>query len=169
MTVPPSIDAKQETIQQEMEHEIEEFVIEDHTPEEIEQKAKQLNNQIMVIRKERKAARYLLYRLRTEAESNGENFAPDEANNSFKRTYMDQELFDGWLNFSVTWDVALANPKRIVHRDKSQSDEWEELVAAKYPMIEPGGKVIYPNETVKKRLQEEIRADGDNNIQQDTD
>jgi hypothetical protein len=156
--------------QESMEQKIEDLSIEDLSVEEIEAQSKALDKVVMEVRKERKRIRYILYRLKTEAASGGVNLAPDEATGSFKRIFIEQDLFEGWDKFSETWDVSLGNPEKIIHRDKSAADEWEELVRAKYPMIEPGGKVVYPDETVRKRILEEMEIqNGDSFLQQNRD
>ena len=73
----------------------------------------------------------------------------------FKEIFERQQWFDGWRKFSVSWDVALDDPYRIVHRIRSVGDEWDELVKAKFPTILPNGAVHYPDITVRKKVEAE--------------
>lgn len=102
------------------------------------------------LRKNRKQIRYQLYRLRTEAEGK----ASSDSSEEFKKAFTKQPLFDGWRFFGTTWDVAFDDPMRIVHKDKSEQQEWDELVAAKFPTIDENGKVSYPDITVRKKVEE---------------
>jgi len=148
--------------QRRLDKEVEELELYDMTPEEISRQVNELSLSNMEIRKIRKNVRYLLYRLQTEVKSEGTNLAPEKANNQFKQKFTSQELFDGWKNFSITWDVALSDPFRIVHRTKSLKEEWDELVKAKYPVLD-NGVLSYPDKSVEAKVLAEIQSNTANN------
>ena len=142
---------------------MEDLEIEKLTEQEIVEFANRLNSADLSVRRNRKAIRYQLYRLQRESETDGRVSVDVES--KFKAVYASQELFDGWKNFSITWDVALEEPTRIVHRDKSALSEWEAIIDAKYPIIEPGGNIKYPDSSVKRKVEEHQKEVALNNIE----
>lgn len=80
----------------------------------------------------RKGVRYNLSRLRTEAEG-GEKASPPEG---FVEFFEEDEHFDGWENWGVTWDsgdpfdpsVPEDDPLKLYWRDQSIHEEWEEVL-----------------------------------------
>jgi len=137
--------------QEKLEQDIEDLELHDKSESEIEKVISGLSVEGMEIRKARKTVRYQLYRLKGEAEGRCCNLSEE----GFKEKFEDQRLFDGWRNFSVSWDVAINDPYRIVHRTLSVQDEWEDIIRAKFPSIEPGGKINYPDINVRKKVEAE--------------
>lgn len=139
-----------------LETEIEELELSEMTASEIEKTVAAFSDEGMQLRAARKKVRYNLYRCRTEAE--GKCGASTE--DGFRDKFESQDLFGGWRFFGTTWDVAFDDPYRIVHKDRSEQQEWDELVAAKFPQILPGGKVVYPDIKVRKRVEDEASSRG---------
>ena len=136
-----------------LDKEIDELELADMSQTEIERTVEAFSPEGMELRARRKEVRYQLYRCRTEAEGKCAADAPDGFKESFER----QSVFGGWRFFGVTWDVAFDDPMRIVHRELSEQEEWGELVKAKFPTILPGGKVVYPDINVRKRVEAEAK------------
>lgn len=143
----------QEEQQQQLEDDIEEIELHDKSEKEIERVISGLSSEAMKIRRERKKIRYQLYRLQNEALGKCANVSEE----GFKEKFEEQPLFDGWRNFTITWDTALDDPYRIVRRHHSALEEWEEVVAAKFPSVAPGGKISYPDITVRKKVEAEAK------------
>ena len=118
------------------------------TPAEVASEARKLRGKELTMRAARKKVRYTLYRLKTEVSGGPASGATDD----FREFYEVAEGFDGWRNFSVTWDVAIDDPERVVSRTISQADEWEAVFNAKVPIILPGGKIEYPDKSVEKAM-----------------
>ena len=85
----------------------------------------------------RRRVRYRLYRLRAEAAEGKE--LPIVIPDGFKEFFEAQKWFDGWANFSKTWDVGdpvnpkprgSDNPLEVVPRYMSVHEEWEEVIEA---------------------------------------
>ena len=85
----------------------------------------------------RRRVRYRLYRLRAEAAEGKE--LPIVIPDGFKESFEAQKWFDGWANFSVTWDVGdpvrpesrgSGDPLEVVPRYISVKEEWEEVIEA---------------------------------------
>ena len=146
--------SKQED-QDKLEEDIDALELHDKTEEEILRVIEGLSPEGMKLRKERKDVRYQLYRLKSEAEGK----APNASEEGFKEKFEGQEHFGGWRNFSVTWDVAMDDPYRIVHRIRSVGDEWDEIVKAKFPQINANGGIVYPDITVRKRVEAQAEED----------
>lgn len=103
-------------------------------------------------RRVRKKIRYHLYRFQTERL--GGPASIDKT--GLRERFEGMSLFQGWRFFGVTWDVALDDPMQIVSRDHSVAEEWEQIIRAKFPQIEPGtGKVRYPDIKVKQAVEKE--------------
>ena len=136
-----------------LEAEIEEIDLHDMDDKEIERVISGLSPEGMTLRRSRKKIRYQLYRLKSEAEGITSNVSED----GFKEKFESQDFFDGWRNFSLTWDVAMDEPERIVHRTHSVLEEWEEVIRSKFPSIEPGGKINYPDVKVRKKVEAEAK------------
>jgi len=128
---------------------IENLDLSDMSKNEIDKVIKSFSPEGLELRRKRKAIRYQLYRLRTESEGKASADSTDE----FRESFSNQPLFDGWRFFGTTWDVAFDDPMRIVHKDKSEQQEWDELVAAKFPTIDANGKVSYPDINVRKKVE----------------
>lgn len=112
----------------------------------------------IALRSLRKKVRYQLYRL--QSQKLGKSSADDVVEEGLVEKIEKDPNFGGWRFFGMTWDVALDDPYRCVHRDKSVREEWDELVAAKFPRIESDGRVVYPDITVKKAVEKEIESKG---------
>ena len=83
----------------------------------------------------RRKIRYQMYRLRTEAESNGVTKAdPPEGLEEF---YRGQKNFDGWLRFGDTWDVEKEDPLLAIPRQFSIHEEWNATMRRVVPVL-PG-------------------------------
>jgi len=98
--------------QEQLEQDIEELELHDKSEEEILRVVDGLSQEAMTLRKERKAIRYQMYRVKTEAEGK----CASKVEEGFREQFEEQPFFDGWKNFSITWDVAMDEPLRIVHR-----------------------------------------------------
>lgn len=129
---------------------MEDLDLSDMTEKDMIETIKSFSPEGLRLRRERKAIRYQLYRLRTESEGKASAASSPEFRNAFES----QSLFDGWRFFGTTWDVSFDDPYRIVHKDKSEQEEWDELVAAKFPTIDSNGKVSYPDITVRRKVEE---------------
>ena len=139
--------------QEKLEQDIEDLELHDKSEREVKKAINALSEEGMLIRKNRKKVRYQLYRLKGEAEGRCANLSED----GFKEQFEEQRFFDGWKNFSVTWDVAMHEPYRIVHRTLSVQAEWDEIVRAKFPSVAPGGKITYPDISVKEAVEAEAK------------
>jgi len=136
-----------------LEADIEEIDLHDMDDKEIERVVSGLSQEGMTLRKARKKVRYQLYRLQSEA--NGISSSVSEE--GFKELFEEHPFFEGWRNFSISWDVSMDDPYRIVHRHHSVLEEWDEVVKAKFPSIEPGGKITYPDINVRKKVEAEAK------------
>ena len=139
--------------QDKIEEEIEDLELHDKSESDIEKVVSALSTEGMELRKARKTIRYQLYRLKGEAEGRCSNLSEE----GFKEIFEEQRLFDGWRNFSVSWDVAMDDPYRILHRTLSVQEEWNDVVKAKFPSVAPGGKITYPDIKVKKKVEAEAK------------
>jgi len=106
--------------------------------EEIEAGARYENLKPLLLRKQ---IRYWLSRLRSEALEDKEK--PDLPK-GFKKFFSDQEYWDGWENWGITWDVGTPmrqpdpdnaeywsdDPLEVVPRFVSIEEEWEETIDA---------------------------------------
>lgn len=102
------------------------------------------------LRKRRKAVRYRLSRIQTMILGG----CDAEDHEGLQQVFEGLENFGGWRLYRVTWDVSMDDPFRIVHKDRSERQEWEDIIRAKFPTIEPGtGKISYPDITVKEQVQ----------------
>lgn len=140
--------------QQKLEDEIENIQLENMSKSQITKTIKSLSTEGMKLRATRKKIRYKLYRLRTEAEGK----CGSDSSDDFRKSFEDQPFFGGWKFFATNWDVAFDDPMRIVHRELSEQDEWDELVKAKFPQIivgENGTKIHYPDINVRNAVQED--------------
>lgn len=127
--------------------------IHDLTPEQLEETSREIlwsSGAAFKLRRARKEVRYKLYRLRTEAEG---KCSAHHIDAEFRASFEGQPLFKGWRFFGELWDVALIDPMTIVSRANSEQEEWDAVIRAKYPQVTPGGKVVYPDLTVKKRVE----------------
>ena len=131
--------------------EIDDLELSEMSNTEIDSVVKAFSTEGMKLRKERKAIRYQLYRLRTEAE--GKSSA--DVTKKFKNAFDSQPLFDGWRMFGTTWDVSFDDPYRIVHKTLSEQEEWKELMRAKFPEI-INGRIVYPDITVRKKVEQHL-------------
>lgn len=128
--------------------EIEDLELHDMNESEIERVIAAFSDEGVQLRRERKKIRYQLYRLRTEAEGKSSSTSTEE----FKQRFESQPLFDNWRMFGTTWDVAMDDPYRIVHKDKSEQEEWNELLQAKLPQMDANGKLVYPEIKIRKKV-----------------
>jgi hypothetical protein len=140
---------KQAKVVENLDNEIEELDLSEMSPNEIEKVVKSFSEEGVKLRRARKEIRYQLYRLQSEA--NGISTA--KSTKKFINAFESQPLFGGWRFFTITWDVAFDDPMRIVHKDKSALEEWNELVKAKFPTIDHNGKVSYPDINVRKKME----------------
>ena len=132
-----------------LDNQIEELELDEMDASEIEKTVSALSAEGMEYRRKRKEVRYKLYRLFTEAHGG----PSAEVDKKFKKKFEKQKNFSGWKWFGINWDVSITDPYECVHRDKSQIEEWNELVQAKFPRIEPGGKVTYPDINIRKKVE----------------
>ena len=144
--------------QEKLEETIEEIDLHDKSEDEINEVIDGLSRAGMDMRRERKKVRYQLYRLKSESLGECGNVSDE----GFKEIFEKQPGFDKWRNFSITWDVAMDEPMRVVHRYLSALDEWEEVVKSKFPSIAPGGRISYPDITVRKKVEAEAKLQEEN-------
>lgn len=119
-----------------------------------EEAISQLDPNSLAARLERRNIRYALYCMRSKQE--GKNM-PEDFDYNLTDKFEKQDGFDGWKNFATTWDVALDNPYSVVSRHFSEAEEWERVVQAKFPQIQPDGSVKYPDMKVKKAVDKEAK------------
>jgi len=115
---------------------------------EIKRTVSAFSEEGVALRSKRKKIRYKLYRVRTEVLGKGAS----GQKNAFRKKFEEQPFFGGWRNFAITWDVAFDDPFRIVHKEHSELEEWEEIVRAKFPTI-VDGRVLYPDITVREKVE----------------
>lgn len=129
----------------------------DMSPEQLEHAAARIvrghTSEAREMRRARKGVRYKLYRLRSEKE--GKSTASDVATPSFRAHFEAQPFFKGWRQFASTWDVALDDPMRVVARLHTEQEEWDAVVAAKFPQVNTDGGVTYPDIRVRARVENE--------------
>jgi muconolactone delta-isomerase len=129
--------------------------IHDMTPQDFDRVVAGHTEEAFNLRRQRKQVRYMLYRIQTEALGGP---AADDTDN-IKEKFESLPMFGGWRFFGITWDVAHDDPFRVVSRDHSVQDEWEAVVASKYPTVEPGtGRVVYPDIKVKAAVEKEAKT-----------
>lgn len=128
---------------------IDKLELDEMSPKQIERTVKALSPEGMTMRKERKDIRYQLYRMATEATGG----PAADVNKDLIKKYEKDPLFAGWRFFGIIWDISQTPPYECVHRDKSVLGEWEDVVKAKFPQVEPGGKVTYPDINVRKKVE----------------
>lgn len=139
------------TNKQKLDDAIEELDLHDLDENEIERVIAGLSSEAMRMRRRRKGVRYQLYRIRTEVLGG----SASDVDEDFRKQFEEQDDFDSWRFFSVNWDVAMDDPFKVIHRTRSQEDEWNEIMQAKFPVIEPGGKINYPDINVRRRVEAE--------------
>ena len=145
----------------EMDEDIEKLELHDMDPEEVERVVNGMSKEATDYRRIRKGIRYILYKLKSAqlgsgAEPTDEMYISRGLDpNGFKDKFTSQEGFAGWKMFAESWDVHLTEPYRIVHRELSTIQEWDEIVRSKYPTIKPGGQIVYPDLKVKESVMRE--------------
>jgi hypothetical protein len=107
------------------------------------------SQEAFALRRKRKDVRYKLYRLRTEAEG---KCSAHEIPQAFRDVFQKQPYFKGWRFFGSLWDVSLLDPMVVVARDHTEQEEWDAIIRAKFPQITADGRVVYPDITVKKKV-----------------
>lgn len=127
--------------------------IEDMTEEDFERIVKGNSREAFEIRRARKAVRYRLARIKTEVLGG----PASEDHDGLKERFEAMPLFGGWRWYGVNWDVDLIDPFKIVSRTHSKIEEWEAIIAAKFPVIQPGGKIQYPDIKVKEAVAAEAK------------
>lgn len=132
---------------------LEDLELADMTEEDMTRVVKAFSSEGVALRAERKKVRYRLYRLRTEADGK----CASESTEEFKKSFESQEGFDGWRAFATTWDVSFDDPFRVVSRIISEQEEWDNIVASKFPQIRSDGRVVYPDLKVKARVDAESK------------
>lgn len=113
------------------------------------------SREAFTLRRKRKKIRYRLRRIQTAF--NGGPAAEDTE--GLKEQFEAMKYFGGWRDYGRTWDVDLVDPMLIVHRDFTVEEEWETLVRNKFPQIQPGGKIVYPDIKVKRQVDKQALAD----------
>lgn len=135
---------------------VDELELADMSSAEITKAVKAFSKEGAKLRAERKKVRYQLYRLRTEAEGK----CASGSDSVFRESFETQEGFDGWRQFASTWDVAMGDPNKVVSRSLSEQEEWDNVVASKFPQIKSDGRVVYPDLHVKAKVDAESKARG---------
>lgn len=72
-------------------------------------------------RKERRSARYWMYRIRKEILEKSPLAGEPEG---FRAEWETKEGFTGWKDFACTWDLSEDEPLRIVRRKYSEEELW---------------------------------------------
>lgn len=119
-------------------------------PEDFERVIQGHSTEALELRRNRREIRYRLSRIQTMV-----NGGPDaEDKDGLKEIFEGLEHFGGWRFYKITWDVAMDDPYRIVHKDRSEQEEWEAVVRAKFPVLDPlnPGRVVYPDVKVKEKV-----------------
>lgn len=133
--------------------------IEDMTEEDFERVIKGNSREALALRRARREVRYRLARIQTMVLG-----GPDaEDTENLKEQFEAMPLFSGWRWYGINWDVDLFDPYQIISREHSQVEEWEALIAQKFPRLTPGGGVQYPDLKVKKKVEENyarLKAEG---------
>jgi len=110
------------------------------------------------LRRKRKNVRYRLSRIQTMFLG-----GPDaEDHTNLKGMFEAMPTFpqDGWRWYGTTWDVSLDDPLRIVRRDMSKEEEWDQIIKAKFPTLDPAtGRVTYPDFSVKEKVEAQAKED----------
>lgn len=114
---------------------------------------RQIDPNGLAARLKRRDTRYMLYTMKRCEEKGWDLPKKQGYTKKFIKSYESQVGFNGWDNFAVTWDVALHDPETIVSRMFSEQEEWERTIKAKFPQILPGGKIIYPDLSVKEKVE----------------
>lgn len=135
--------------QEELSDEIEDLELADLSEEQIEEKWRQFSENSMNVREERKTIRYQLYKRKAQEDGKALGYMFDDG---FIESYEKQLGFLGWKFFADEWDVAFNDPSTVVARAISAEDEWNEIVRAKFPQIQPGGGIVYPNRKVERAI-----------------
>jgi hypothetical protein len=92
--------------------------------------------------------KYLLALFRSEALY--DRPVPIEVPEGFKESFESQSNFRGWSNYHVTWDVFEDDPWKCVLREKSQEQEWNEVLEKVVPVIVPEGEIVSAEEWEKR-------------------
>lgn len=79
----------------------------------------------------RRQIRYLIARLRTEADGGVE---PPKLPDGFRETFERQDKFRGWTNYQKVWDVDDSG-WGIVLLDVSAEEAWNKLLEEKVPEL----------------------------------
>lgn len=120
-------------------------------PEELDRVVAAFSQEGIDMRRARKTVRYQLYRLRSE--SLGKCASVSEE--GFKEKFEVQEAFTAWRDFANSWDVSFDDPYRVISRRTAEADEWDAVVASKFPQISHDGRVSYPDMKVKAAVDKE--------------
>jgi len=86
---------------------------------------------------------------------------PVDVPEGFKTSFECQKNFRGWSNYHVTWDVFEDDPWKCVLREKSQEQEWNEILEKVCPVITPEGEII----TAEEWEQRGLNNGGESNVQ----
>lgn len=119
-----------------------------------EEAVAQINPNSLTARLERRKVRYALYCMRSKQEG---KTLPNDFDSTLPSKFEEQDGFDGWKNFAITWDVALHDTYKVVSRHFSEAEEWERVVQAKFPQLQPDGSVKYPDMAVKRAVDKEVK------------
>jgi len=120
---------------------------------EVERLVSAMSPEGLKIRAARRTVRYKLYRCRTEALGKGASGCTNE----FKQQFEKQTGFGGWRFFAVNWDVEILDPYKIIARDHSEEQVWDDIVRSTFPQVTASGGVVYPDIKVKKRVEAEAK------------
>lgn len=104
----------------------------------------------------RRKVRYLLFRI--------QNGNPVSEDDGVKGHFESQDEFDGWHNFSKTWDVGAQGAWPEGHwvarpRKRSVWTEWQELLGDQAPAFgTPEAQQAQPEEVLEGRLDDYVGA-----------
>ena len=59
------------------------------------------------------------------------------------------------------YNLQLPKNRKLLRKNGTEvisvNDEWDEIIASKFPSIAPGGKITYPDITVRKKVEAEAK------------
>lgn len=69
----------------------------------------------------------------------------------FKEAFENQDLFQGWINYRVTWYIDEFNdPWKVVLLKRPLIEEWQEELMKVVPVITPEGEIVGAEEWEKR-------------------
>lgn len=79
----------------------------------------------------KRKVRYFCFRMKTKTTNGSDEYVPEKLVSFFEN----HEGFEGWQNFSKTWDVKADDPRVIWYRDFSINEEWDATIRRVVPEL----------------------------------